>query len=181
MGTEQRRSTVATMWGIHNDALGSELVEQGFISVGWDAMPDLRTIGDDMTRMKECVHDRHPSGKPGAIPIWAGVLRRFAFEIQIGDVIIAPYRPDSTLNFGVVAGGYEYHPEVPTHRHRRRVSWRKTGVARSTFPQEALYEIGSAVTLFQIKRHEAVFRAYLDADDDSTFDSQTTDGEDTAG
>ena len=34
------------MWGIHNDALGRELVEKSFISVGWEAMPDLRSIGD---------------------------------------------------------------------------------------------------------------------------------------
>jgi restriction system protein len=75
-----------TMWGIHNDALGAELVDEGFISVGWEAMPDLRTIGDDMTRMKQTVQAKYPSAKPGAVPVWAGVLRRFAFDMAEGDL-----------------------------------------------------------------------------------------------
>lgn len=30
-----------TMWGIHNDALGTELVEKGFVSIGWEKVPDV--------------------------------------------------------------------------------------------------------------------------------------------
>lgn len=67
-----------TMWGIHNDVFGSELIGQGFISVGWEAVPELRTSGDDMPRIKERVRAAHPTAKPGAVPVWAGVLRRFA-------------------------------------------------------------------------------------------------------
>ncbi|CCH74167.1 Restriction endonuclease [Nostocoides australiense Ben110] len=160
-----------TMWGIHNDALGAELVDEGFISVGWEAMPDLRTIGDDMTRMKEAVQAKYPSAKPGAVPVWAGVLRRFAFDMAQGDLVVAPYRPDGTLNFGVISGPYEYVSGVPRHPHRRRVTWTRTGVARSLFPQAALYEIGSAVTLFQVRKHDQVFRDYLASADDESFES----------
>lgn len=162
-----------TMWGIHNDALGSELFEQGFISIGWEAMPDLRSIGDNMARMKESVQSRYPSAKAGAIPIWAGVLRRFAFEMQEGDLVVAPYKGNSTLNFGVVTGPYEHRPELRKHPHRRRVAWRKVGVARSAFPQEALYEIGSAVTLFQVRKHDDVFRDFFDAPNDTSFEEKT--------
>lgn len=160
-----------TMWGIHNDALGAELVDEGFISVGWEAMPDLRTIGDDMTRMKAAVQSEYPSAKPGAVPVWAGVLRRFAFDMAEGDLIVAPYRPDGTLNFGVVSGPYEYVAGVPRHPHRRKVAWSKVGVARSLFPQSALYEIGSAVTLFQVRKHDQVFRDYLASTDDESFET----------
>ena len=52
-GTTLGRLFVTTMWGIHNDALGSELFSKGFISIGWEQMPDLRTIGDDMGRMAQ--------------------------------------------------------------------------------------------------------------------------------
>lgn len=160
------------MWGIHNDALGSELVEQGFISIGWERMPDLRTLGDDMSRIKDRLRAEYPTAKAGAIPVWAGVLRRFAFEMTEGDVVVAPFKADSTLNFGVVAGPYEYHDSVDVHPHRRRVTWRKTGVARSHFPQPALYEIGSAVTLFLVRKHDGVFRDYLDAASDDSFESK---------
>lgn len=164
---------MTTMWGIHNDALGAELVEEGFISISWEEMPDLRTIGDSQTRMKDAVGKAYPAAKPGAIPVWAGVLRRFAFDMKAGDLVIAPYKSDSTLNFGVVDGPYEYHAEVRRHPHRRRVRWLKTGVARGLFPQAALYEIGSAITLFQVKKNAKVFESYIHAQSDEGFEQQS--------
>jgi len=46
---------VSAMWGIYNDTLGTELVERGFISIGWDAMSDLATIGGDRAGIKAAV------------------------------------------------------------------------------------------------------------------------------
>ncbi|GEO96998.1 hypothetical protein KTU01_31210 [Kocuria turfanensis] len=150
------------IWGIHNDALRTELVDEGFVSVGWDEIGDLKEIGNDRSRMKQAVEGAYPEAKPGAIPVWAGILLRFAFEMRIGDLVIAPYKPDGTLNFGRVTGEYEFHPEVEEHYHRRRVEWIRTGVPRGIFPQKALYEIGSALTLFRVKNNVAAFLVYLD-------------------
>jgi restriction system protein len=163
-----------TMWGIHNDALGAELVEKGFISIGWEEIPDLRTIGDDRERLKDLVRRTYPNIKPGAVPVWAGVLYRFAFEMHPGDLVVAPYKPDSTLNFGVIEGPYEYDANVARHPHRHKVRWLKTGVARGLFPQEALYEIGSAVTLFQVRNHDGVFRQFLESSSEETFERSST-------
>lgn len=164
---------MSTMWGIHNDALGAELVEKGFVSIGWEEIPDLRTIGDDRARLKELVQRTYPHIKPGAVPVWAGVLYRFGFEMEQGDLVVAPYRPDSTLNFGVVDGPYAYRSDVARHPHRRKVRWLKTGVARGLFPQAALYEIGCAVTLFRVRKHSDVFRQFLDASSEATFEQAT--------
>ena len=78
-------------WGIHNDLISAaELVSDGFISIGWDEIGDLRRIGDDQTELKAALAVSERGAKPGAIPVWAGVLRRFAFEMAEGDVVIAP-------------------------------------------------------------------------------------------
>lgn len=159
------------MWGIHNDALGAELVEKGFISIGWEEVPDLRTIGDDRERLKNLVRRTYPAAKAGAIPVWAGVLHRFGSEMDVGDLVIAPYKPDSTLNFGVIEGDYEFDPQALRHPHRRKVRWLKTGVARGLFPQAALYEIGSAMTLFRVRKHADVFSQFLDAPSDESFEA----------
>lgn len=159
-----------TLWGIHNDRLGAELVEGGFISIGWDEVPDLRAVGEDRDRIKRILRSAHPGAKAGAIPVWAGVLHRFAFEMQPGDLVVAPYRPDSTLNFGVIDGEYEHVADAAVHPHRRRVRWLQTGVARGLFTQSALYEIGSAMTLFQVRRHEHVFRQFLDSPSEQSFE-----------
>ncbi|GAB3707422.1 restriction endonuclease [Mariniluteicoccus flavus] len=157
------------MWGIHNDALGAELVEKGFVSIGWE-IGDLREIGPERAAIRTALERTYPASKPGAFPVWAGILYRFAFEMTPGDLVVAPYKADSTLNFGVVDGPYEFHPEVPRHQHRRRVRWLRTGVARGLFPQAALYEIGSALTLFQVSKHAAVFEKFMSEESEESFE-----------
>lgn len=150
------------VWGVHNDTMGAQLVEGGFISMGWDRVPDLSTIGDDRTLMKAALERLYPEGKPGAIPVWAGQMLRFGFRMTEGDVVVAPYKQDSTINFGRVVGPYYYDGAAPVHRHRRRVEWMTVGVSRAVFPQEALFEIGSALTLFKVSKHVEAFRPYFE-------------------
>ena len=158
---------MTAVWGVHNDALTTELIDGGFVSIGWDNIGDLSMIGPDRGALKEAQKDAYPDTKPGAVPVHAGTLHRFAFEIEVGDVIVAPYRADSTINIGVVSGPYQYVPDAPTHPHRRPVQWKKLGVPRSVFTQPALYEIGSAITVFGVKKHAAEFLAVLNAPSNS--------------
>jgi len=160
-----------TTWGIRNDLFGEELFTEGFVSIGWGELGDLAVIGSDQESLKAALVRAYPDAKPGAIPVWAGVLRRFAFEMQVGDHLIAPYKADGTLNFGVVAEPYEYRAEFGEHPHRRRVKWVQTGVPRGVFPQPALYELGASMTLFKVAHNEEVFADYFTegrpADDDT--------------
>lgn len=34
------------IWGVHNNTLTTELVDEGFISLGWDNLGDLKSIGE---------------------------------------------------------------------------------------------------------------------------------------
>ncbi len=70
---------MTVMWGIHNDGLGAELFDQGFISIGWDEVGDLARIGPDQALMKTAVARAFPVGKPGAVPGWASIMVKFAF------------------------------------------------------------------------------------------------------
>ena len=152
------------MWGIHNDTISAdELVAQGYVSIGWESMNDLNQVGNDQTAMKNVLAERYPHVKPGAIPVWAGCLRRFAFVAQVGDLIVAPNKATSTLNFGRLTGPYEWRADEPVHRHRRPVTWIETDVPRSNFPQPALYEIGSAVTMFEVRKYRHLFEKFLES------------------
>lgn len=156
------------MWVIRNDVFDAELLEQGFVSMGWDDVGDIGLLGDDPVVIRGAVERCHPGARPRAYALWAGILRRFVFEMAPGDVVIAPSSTTSTLSFGVVEGPYDFVDES-THRHRRRVRWVKTGVARSLFPQAALREIGSIMTLFRVRRNADLFRRYLEAPSDEAF------------
>jgi restriction system protein len=151
-----------TVWGVHNDHPELDLVGNGFIGIGWDEVGDLAAIGSDKELMKQHVAAARPTAKPGAIPVWAGVLLRFAFEMQVGDFVIYPYKPDSTLNFGRIESEYYYDASAPLHRNRRKVDWIETGVPRAQFSKSARYEVGSAVTLFRVKTHEQEFVDFVE-------------------
>lgn len=151
------------LWGIHNDTLTTELVDEGFVSIGWDDLGDLAQPGRDRAGIKELLAENRPDKKPGAIAGWAGIILRFRDEIQAGDVVVAPYKPDSTINIGVVVGDYYFDAAQATHRHRRRIEWRKIGLSRTLFSQSALYEVGSFLTVFRVRRHTAEFLAALEA------------------
>ncbi len=149
------------MWGIHNDTLTTELVDQGFVSIGWDELGDLRSIGTDRDRLKARLADTYPDKKPRAIAGWTGILHRFTEEISVGDIVVAPYKPDSTINIGIVTGPYDFASDASTHRHRRPVEWKKTGISRTIFSQAGLYELGAFLAVFGIRKHDAEFRAAL--------------------
>lgn len=149
------------IWGVHNDHPSLALVENGFVSIAWDELGDLKAVTSDRETLKSMFASTYPDAKAGAIPVWAGVLYRFAHEMQPGDLVIYPYKPDSTLNFGRVAGDYYWDSAAPMHKHRRKVTWVKTGVPRAQFSKTARYEVGSAVTLFRVKNHAAEFAAFV--------------------
>jgi len=146
---------------VHNDSLTSELVDEGFISVGWDDLPDLSSIPDGREGLKFALSDLSPDAKVRSIAGQAGVLVRFRDEMRAGDVVVAPYKPDSTINIGVITSDYYYDAQAPTHRHRRRVEWKEIGLPRTVFSQPALYEIGSVLTVFRVRRHTSEFLTAL--------------------
>jgi hypothetical protein len=53
------------VWGIHNDALTTELVDGEFVSIGWDKIGDISKIGPDREALKEAQRQAYPETKPG--------------------------------------------------------------------------------------------------------------------
>ena len=47
-------------WGVHNDTLTTELVDDGFISIGWDELGDLTTIPGGREGLKERLTQEFP-------------------------------------------------------------------------------------------------------------------------
>lgn len=163
------------MWGIHNDQTTLDLVREGFVSIGWAELGDVRPLLDDREALKAKVAETYPSAKPGAIPIWTGVLMRFFAEISTGDYVVSPNKADRTLNFGIIDGEAYFDADADVHPNRRPVRWIRTDVPRDTFSKSALHEIGSAVTLFRIKQHAQEFFQFLDSGEPASPDLSTPD------
>jgi restriction system protein len=143
-----------TLWGIHaNPSVDArDLFRQwGVVAIGWDQLGDLAQIQTTRTAFKEAVRRDVPGAKPGAVPVIAGVLYRFVHEMQPGDWVLYPSKHDRHVNLGQIDGPYRHDPGFdPYDPNVRPVVWRAS-VPRTHFSQGALYGIGSALTLFQVR------------------------------
>lgn len=152
------------IWGIHAGKTGDAhtlFTKHNVVALGWHDVGDLSSLKPDRDSFKARVATTYPGHKPGAIPVDAGQLYRFVHEMQPGDLVAYPSKTDRHIYIGQVTGPYSYDAALsPTYPNRRPVKWLRD-VPRTTFTQGALYEIGSSMSLFQIKNYADEFRAAL--------------------
>ena len=155
----------ATIWGIHGGATGdadSLFLTKNCVALGWSRMGDLSKLTPDREAFKARVAEVYPDKKPGAIPNNAGQLYRFVHEMKRGDLVAYPSKADRQIHFGRVDGAYHYDSNGDVgYPHQRPVTWLRA-VPRTSFTQGALYEIGSALSFFQLRNYAEEFRASLE-------------------
>jgi hypothetical protein len=153
------------VWGIHGGRTGdanSLYLNHNVIALGWNIMGDLSVLSPDREAFKVRVAEVYPDSKPGAVPVMAGELYRFVYEMQIGDLVVYFSKHDRQIHIGKIEGAYIYQTEPePSYPHHRTVRWMKT-LPLTHFSQKALHEIGSAMTFFQVKNYDKEFRAALE-------------------
>ncbi len=153
------------IWGIHGGRTGDAdllFLKKNCIAIGWAAMGDLNKLAPDRDAFKAKVATAYPDKKPGAIPVNAGQLFRFIHEMKVGDVVVYPSKRDRQIHIGRVEGNYAYDVSLEaSYPNRRKVTWTHS-VPRTKFTQGALYEIGSAMSLFLVKNFAEEFRAVLE-------------------
>ena len=109
---------------------------------------DLRLVGDDRKAVKPELARSYADEKPGTIAAWAGVLRRFAYEPTVGDLIAHPERATRSVSIGRIESGYYW--EAPD-LHCRRVRWLARRVPRSDFSDAAQQELSARVAFFAVR------------------------------
>jgi restriction system protein len=153
------------LWGIHAGKTGDAntlFLKKNVIAVGWDKVGDLSKIQPDREDFKARVVKAYPNDKPGSIPVSAGQLFRFLHEMKPGDMVLYPSKHDRIIHIGRIEGNYQYAPDVSSgYPNMRTVKWLNS-FPRTAFKQGALYEIGSAMSLFQVKTYTDEFLSALE-------------------
>ena len=146
------------IWGIHMGAhVASAPIEKNYVAIGWPNFGDLTAVKPNRDAFKNQLAQTYPQINSGAIPVKAGVLFRFANEIKEGDLVIYPSKNDRMVNVGCFDGSYQYiEGDSSGYPNQRGVKWLGS-YPRDEFPQAALNEIGSAVTLFTVRRYAQDF------------------------
>lgn len=154
-----------TVWGIHAGRTGDAytlFLKKNVVAIGWDKIGDPSAIKPDRESFKEKVAEAYPETKPGALPLAAGQIFRFIHEPKVGDVVVYPSKHDRQVHLGIIEGDHKYNPALSAgYPNMRPVKWMKT-FPRTYFTQGALYEIGSAMSFFQVKTYADEYLAALE-------------------
>jgi restriction system protein len=155
-------SDTPVVWGIHmGRQVGTRPVEGNYVAIDAHKLGDLRELPKDRETIKALVAKRMPDAKQGAIPVYAGISLRFAHEMKAGDLVVYPSKIDRMVNIGRFTGEAEYVPDdADGYPNRRKVQWLGQ-FPRSDFSQEALYEIGSFITVFLVQQNRREFLAKI--------------------
>ena len=157
------------IWGIHTQD-DNLFLKNDVIAIGWSDMGDLGNID----AFKEKYTQIYPDAKKGSIATGAGMLYRFCHEIQVGDYVVFPSKSNREVNIGVVESEYIYDSNQPEYVQTRKVKWLQH-LPRMVFSQGALYEIGSAMSLFSVKNYADEFLSVLDKDFMKNYSSDSED------
>ena len=154
-----------TVWGIHAGKTGDAdalFLNKNYVALGWSKMGDLSKLRPDREAFKAKVAECWPDWKPGKIRNSAGQLFRFVHEMKVGDFVVYPSKRERHLHIGQIEGNYKYDSSLePGYPNLRAVKWLRS-LPRTHFKQGALYEIGSALSFFQVKNYAEEFLAAVE-------------------
>ncbi len=154
----------AIIWGIHAGKTGnadSLFLKENVVAVGWPLVGDLSLLEKKRQSFKEAFAKKFPGKTSPAVANSAGQLFRFVTEMKKGDLVVYPSKQGRMIHIGTVQSDYRHDPKLdPAYPNVRDVEWVKE-IPRTAFSQGALYEIGSAMSLFQVKAYAEEFRDAL--------------------
>jgi predicted Mrr-cat superfamily restriction endonuclease len=131
----------------------------GLIAVGFPTVPSVAGWTRDQTLERVVALLEEPSAKALG---YASVLYRFAYDINIGDLVMTPDAKSGELLAGRVSGDYEFREPAPIrdHNHVRRVDWLGR-IAWGDLPIEVRRTTGAPMAVFQPGAQQALREVVL--------------------
>lgn len=153
-----------TLWGIHAGKTGDAdqlFTKHNVIALGWAEVGDASKLPPDREAFKARIKECRPERKEGYFRVAGGQLFRFVHEAKNGDYVAYPSKQDRMVHIGEIVGPFKYDSKTqPGYPQQRPVKWLKS-IPRTKFSQGALYEIGSALSFFQVRNFADEFLAVL--------------------
>lgn len=128
--------------------------DNNVVIIGWDGVPDISNI-KTREELFKIIQNSYPNEKEKTIKNWESQLWAFSNRIQLNDLVALPLKSRSVILIGKVKGNYKFKPDNPTNaKHLRQVEWIGE-FPRTSFNQDLLYSLGSAMTVCKITRNNA--------------------------
>jgi restriction system protein len=152
------------IWGIHAGRTGDAetlFLKHNVIALGWASMGNLTNLDANRDAFIKQWMEKEPGLREKQYITGASQVFRFVHEAKIGDIIVFPAKLSRRIYIGEIVGQYRFDSrEIPNYPQHRPVKWLKD-FPRTRFSQGALYEIGSALSFFQVRNYAQEFLAAL--------------------
>lgn len=128
-------------------------LDDGFVSIGWPAIGPIQPAAR-RAQIRNLLREAYPDDAPGRIGVTAGMIDRFAHEMQIGDLVVAPQR--SNIFVGVITSDTQWREpsplEAPQLARRREVEWTNptTPVGRASVSEGLYSRMRTLLTLTDV-------------------------------
>jgi restriction system protein len=168
------------LWVVRAGKYGDQeetAVKDHLVCHGWNELPDYSAY-KTRDELGKLYRSTYPNESERQVILRVGQVWRFAHEMQIGDLVALPLKTESAFLFGRITSGYRYEKISANVMHIRRVEWVKT-VPRSVLPEDILFSMNSALTVFAVDRNDAESRvSKLLALTPATLDAETVRADD---
>ena len=134
--------------------LSNGLAGGGFTEI--EDLTNCNTRDEIKTVYRRC----RPLDSDGRVNTNSGQLLGLRIGVKLNDLVVLPMKSGAKrIAIGRCVGLYTYLADEPqSQRHVVRVNWEKTDIPRSAVKQDLLYIFGGALSYFQAKRNDAVWR-----------------------
>jgi restriction system protein len=134
-----------------------EPITKSIVGIGWSALQDLKQL-PEREQIQDLYTKTFTTESISQIRTNVAQIYSFRTRIQVGDYVALPLKKSASIAFGKVTSDYSYVKDAYNFLiHQRKVEWIRE-IPRNQIDQDLLFSFGAFLTVFQVKRNDAVSR-----------------------
>lgn len=125
---------------------------ESIVAIGWGEIGEI-TASDSEDEIKRRFAEAFPNEKPGARAAWAGSVRRFVKEVEVGDSVVTYDNKSRLYHLGEIRSSVKRGSVTIDGEERwefqRGVEW-ESQVLRDSLLQDTQNRLGGVLTVFRV-------------------------------
>ena len=140
-----------------NSAYLDYFLEEKKIFLPWEGFRIDLSSFNSKEELKQFVAMERAGASKTAVATWAGQIRAFVHDMEIGDLVLIPHQGSKLYTLAHIIGNYRFTTDNTQKLwHSRDICVIKEEIPRSAFSQSLQYSMGAYRTVFRIKDEKAV-------------------------